>query len=144
MQRSMAIIWALATSLCGCATPYGSSGLTGGYFEKAVNDRLTYVVFSGNGFISSTKVQAYALYRCAELAHAARKPYFVLYDSLIAAARDRPAPTATVGSLGGKPSAHAFITLLDEHREAAHETDKVLAELKPMIEGESSTGARKP
>lgn len=118
----------------GCATKYGGPTAAGGFRDSPVNDRLVRVSFTGNGYVTSEKIQMYALYRCAELARDAKKPYFVLYDSLTAAARDLPSQQPRVGTLGGKPGALAFVVLYDEARRGAHETSAVLATLRPQVE----------
>jgi hypothetical protein len=125
---------AAALFLGACATPYGSTGLAGGYSQTRVNDELTKVDFYGNGFITADKIQMFALYRCAEVARDAKKPHFVLYDSLTAAARDLPAEQPRVGTLGGKPVAFALLSLQDNPRKGSQETSAVLARLKPLVE----------
>lgn len=122
-----------ALALGGCATPYGTPSLAGGYNEYPVNPQLVKVNFFGNGYITSAKVQTYTLYRCAELARDAKKPHFVIYDSLGAAARDRPAVQPRVGALGGKPLAFAFLLMLDHPRDGSMETQDVLARLAPQV-----------
>ena len=57
----------VALSLFGCATPYGSSGITGGYSETQIDDATWRVSFYGNGFTTRETVQTFWLYRCAEL-----------------------------------------------------------------------------
>jgi hypothetical protein len=126
---------AAVIGLSGCATQYGSSGLTGGYGESPVNGQLVKVNFYGNGYITADKVQAYALYRCAQVAQAAKKPWFVIYDSLHGAARDLPALQPTVGTLGGKPVAFAFMAMLDAPRPGAQEVSAVLAKLATEVQG---------
>jgi hypothetical protein len=118
----------------GCATKYGGPTAAGGFKDSPVNERLVKVSFTGNGYVTSEKIQTYALYRCAELAREAKKPYFVLYDSLTAAARDLPSEQPRVGTLGGKPGAMAFIVLHDEARRGAQETSAVLERLRPQVE----------
>lgn len=134
MRRTGAAMAAASLCLAGCATQYGASGLTGGYFDTRVNHRLVQVNFSGNGYITADKIQTFALYRCAELARNANKPYFVIYDSLAAAARDVPARQPRVGTLGGKPAAFAFMALEDEPRDGAQDVNVVLGELTPIVQ----------
>lgn len=120
-------------ALCGCATQYQSSGLTGGHYESAAPGKLQKVNFSGNGFIAPDTVQKYALYRCAEVAKKSGKSHFVIYDSLLAAAIDRPASMPRVGSVGNKPMAYAFMLLVDAPRSGSKETQAVLDELDPVV-----------
>jgi hypothetical protein len=131
---SCVVMLAAVVGLSGCATPYGSAGLTGGYSQGRVNDRLLKVNFYGNGYVTADKIQSFALYRCAEVARDAKKPYFTLYDSLMAAARDLPATQPRVGSLGGKPVAFALMTLDDGPRPGAQEVTAVLARLAPLVQ----------
>ena len=42
--------------VAGCATPYQSGGLSGGYSEKKINDSAYVVSFNGNGFASKDPV----------------------------------------------------------------------------------------
>jgi hypothetical protein len=129
--------------LSGCGTPYSSSGLTGGYTEMRVNDRLLKVNFYGNGYVTADRIQMFALYRCAEVARDAKKPYFTLYDSLTAAARDVPAEQPRVGTLGGKPVAFALMTLDDTPGPGAHEASAVLARLAPLVMPGAEVGRTK-
>jgi hypothetical protein len=138
MKIGSAVILAATLCLTGCATPYGSTSLAGGHSDAKVNDRLIKVDFFGNGFITSDKVQTYGLYRCAEIADAAKKPYFVVYDSLNAAALNRPSNKPRVGTLGNKPVAVAFVLLEDAPRIGAQKTSAVLAELGPIVRGDAN------
>jgi len=124
---------AAALMLSACATQYQSSGLTGGHYETAGPGKLEKVHFSGNGYITSDVVQKYAMYRCAEIAKKKGKPHFVIYDGLMAAALDRTATLPRVGAVGNKPTAAAFLLLLDRPREGSHETQAVLAELASVV-----------
>ena len=59
---------AVAVGLASCATPYAQSGLTGGFDVKELRPDVYRVSFQGNGYTTRETVQAYWLYRCAELA----------------------------------------------------------------------------
>lgn len=147
--RSATAILAVAAGLClaGCETPYGSTGLTGGHEDKKLNERLVKVNFYGNGYITSDKVQRYALYRCAEVARNANKPHFVIYESLAAASLDVTAELPRVGTLGNKPVAVAFLLLEDQPRSGSQETSKVLERLGPLVrgpQGTQGTGGKQP
>jgi len=137
-MKSFALL--LATILSGCATPYGSFGLRGGYFESRVSEHLIKVNFSGNGNITADRVQTYALYRCAEVSRDFKKPYFVIYDSLFAAALNTPSSQPTVGTLAGKPMAFAFVSMEDTYRSGAHDTNSTLNELAPEVGRAASAG----
>lgn len=124
-----------AVSVTGCATAYqsGTFSLTGGHYQSSGPGSLEKVTFSGNGFIDSTKVQQFALYRCAEIAKEKNKPYFLIFDSLMAASIPKPSDMPNVGLVGGKPTAFAFLLLLDGPRAGAKETGKVLSELATVV-----------
>ena len=144
MKLKCAAVLALCVGLAGCATPYSSSGFTGGYTQLRVNERLVKVNFFGNGYIAADRVQTFALYRCAEMAREAKKPYFILYDSLTAAARDVPSSQPRVGTLGGKPVAFALVKLEDGPRRGAQEVSAVLAALAPQVQpGSNAAGAQR-
>ena len=125
-------------ALSGCATQYQGVGVTGGHFEANGPGKLVKVTFSGNGFITADKVQQYAMYRCAEVAQQGGRAHFVIYDSLMAAAAEQPSRQPRVGTLGGKPTAFAFLLPLDAPRAGSLETKAVLAELEPAVRGPSA------
>lgn len=128
----------VVASLClaGCATSYQSAGssITGGHANKQGPGKLEVVEFYGNGFTSLALAEQYATYRCAEIAHAKGKPYFIIYDTLSNAARDLPSFRPLVGSIQNKPHVTSFVLLLDAPRRGAQETKAVLAELRQVIE----------
>jgi hypothetical protein len=100
------------------------------------------VSFYGNGFTSGEKAQKFALYRCAELAKSRGKPYFLIYESLSDAVRDKHAELPLVGMLGNFPSATAFILLLEEPRLGSKETSRVLSELEPLVKSSAQAAAK--
>ena len=53
--------------LAGCATPYGKTGLTGGYSEKRLSDNVYRVTFSANGYTTQETAQTFWLYRAVEI-----------------------------------------------------------------------------
>jgi hypothetical protein len=55
-------------ALAACATPYQSSGTTGGSSDKELEPGIWRVVYGGNGYTSRETVQVYWLYHSAELA----------------------------------------------------------------------------
>jgi hypothetical protein len=132
-MKRIFVVAALGAALSGCATQYGGSGITGGHTDRAGPGKLQKVDFHGNGFITADLVQKYALYRCAELARQKGKQHFVIYESLFAAALDRPATLPRVGTLGNKPSATAFMLLLDESRTGSKQVQAVIDEIDPVI-----------
>jgi hypothetical protein len=59
---------ALSSVLAACvATPYQTSGLTGGFGEQQLKEDIWRVRFGGNGFTTRETAQTYWLYRCAEI-----------------------------------------------------------------------------
>ena len=123
-------------SLTACATSYQSAAgsLTGGHNERKGPGNLELVEFYGNGYTSLALAEQYTTYRCAEVAQAKGKPYFIMYDTLNNAARDIPSFRPLVGSIQNKPHAVSFVLLLDAPRRGALETKTVLADLKQVIE----------
>ncbi len=133
-MRYLLLSLSAAALLTGCATPYQTSGLTGGLGEELAIGKLHTVTFFGNGYTNATLAQQYALYRCAEYAKSQNKPYFVMYSSLFGAAHNRPAKMPRVGTAGNFPNATAFVLVLDETVPGARKTDDVLEEYKATIE----------
>lgn len=133
MIRHVLLPIAAGILLCGCATAYQASGAMGGYMEQKAPGKLVHVSFSGNGEISSELVQAYATYRCAELAKLQNSAFFVMYNTLADAARNRPSATPRVGEAFNKPTAATFVLMLDAPRPGANNTDDVLTDLKKVI-----------
>jgi len=67
-MRRLLVLTAVAVTLVACATPYVQEGLTGGFDVKDLGQDVYRVRFQGNGYTSKETVQAYWLYRSAELA----------------------------------------------------------------------------
>lgn len=67
--RPMAVSLLLLSGLLlsGCATPYGSEGLTGGFSQKELEPGIWRLTYNGNGFTTPETVQTYWLYRAASL-----------------------------------------------------------------------------
>jgi hypothetical protein len=122
---------AAALALSGCATAYRSEAtpLSDGGFQSDGPGHLVRVGFAGNGFISARNVRRYALFRAAEYADSQHKPYFLLYPTLLDAAKDAPGAEPSVGMVGGKPRAIAYLLLLDQKEPQALETAALLEEL---------------
>lgn len=133
--------------LSACATPYQSSGMTGGHAEAKGPGNLRMIGFGANGYTSSEVTQQYALYRAAEVAQSLNKPFFIMYDSLTSAALERPSAMPRVGMALGKPQAVAFVLLLDAPRPGVHDTRATLDDLAPLIASgklDNPTTPRKP
>ncbi len=131
--RMFTYVSSIGILLTGCATQYQSVGMTGGHRDMAGPGKLEMVQFLANGYTSEALTEKYALYRCAEVAKAKGKPFFMLYTSLLNAARDRPSANPQVGIMQGKPAATAFVLLLDAPRPGVHDTQATLDELRDVI-----------
>lgn len=118
--------------LTGCATSYqsGAFSFTGGYYEVPVNEKLTKVVFSGNGYIENETASQYTLFRCAELASKQNKPYFYIYENLVFASFGRASKTVSNGSIGGKPVTYTYVRFIDAEAEGAISTKEILEQLE--------------
>lgn len=116
----------------GCATSYqsGAFSYTGGYYEVVVNDKITKVVFSGNGFLENETAATYTLFRCAEIAQKQNKPYFLMYDSVNMASFGKTTQEVTRGSIGGKPVTYTYMQAVDKKRDGAISTEEILKQLE--------------
>ncbi|MRX27367.1 hypothetical protein [Kangiella sp. HZ709] len=122
--------------LNGCATPYQSSGLfswSGGFDETPGPGKLTKVYFSGNGFIEHETAKIYALYRSAEYTKEQGKSFFQMYTSLINASKDITSDTVMLGSVGGKPTAFAYVLLLENPNENSLNADEVIEKYNHIV-----------
>uniref|UniRef100_UPI004039A83A CC0125/CC1285 family lipoprotein n=1 Tax=Variovorax sp. BK018 TaxID=3450241 RepID=UPI004039A83A len=122
----VALATGLLLALGGCATPYKSLGLGGGFQDSNGPGHLERVDFAGNGYSDPEKMKIFALYRAAETAQARKKEFFVMYDSLLSAARNRPSEMPRVGTIGGFPWAFAFIRFTDQDVTGANNTAEIL------------------
>jgi hypothetical protein len=131
------LLAALAAGGCliACPVPYerASDNKPTGFTDYEGAGKLVTVSFVGNGFTSPQVVEQYAIYRAAEVANAKGKPYFVMYRSLLDAARDVPSRHPCTGMAYASPVATSFILLLDEPRPGAQRTAEVLDQLKDVI-----------
>jgi hypothetical protein len=94
---------------------------------------LEKISFTGNGYIQAATVQQYALYRTAEVAKQKNKPYFLIYDTLASASLSRPSELPTIGNVGGKPVAFAFVLFLDAPQSGAKDTAQTLKDVGEVI-----------
>ena len=115
MLRIILIIMGVLLSV-GCATPYQSGALsfTGGHNAVTGPGKLVRIDFAGNGFIDNETAEIYAYYRCAEYTKEQGKNFFLLYGSLTDAAKDKRGNKVSLGLVGSKPVAYAYILLRDE------------------------------
>lgn len=58
---------AVLMSAQGCATSYQSEGLTGGYSEREISSGHWQILYAANAYTTYETVQAYWLFRAAEL-----------------------------------------------------------------------------
>ncbi len=130
-SRVMGAVVLLATT--GCATAYrneAASSITGGGLRDEGPGHLVRIGFSGNGYTSAEKASRFTLYRAAEYARAHGKRFFLLYPTLVDAARNRPGSTPTVGMVGGKPIVTTYVLLVDGEEPEALDATPLLEELE--------------
>lgn len=92
IKKYSLIIIILSSLLQGCATPYQSMGLTGGFKNMRLSENTYQVTFSGNAYTSPMTVAEYTLRRCAELTEQNGYKYFVI---LVAKGFDRTSAFTT-------------------------------------------------
>ncbi|MCP4808181.1 MAG: hypothetical protein GY913_31005 [Proteobacteria bacterium] len=66
--------------LTGCATKYGPLSGKGGYVELPNGKDTFDVSFSGNGMVPPDLLEAYLLYRCAEVAESYDYDFIIIED----------------------------------------------------------------
>ncbi|WP_421903408.1 CC0125/CC1285 family lipoprotein [Maridesulfovibrio sp.] len=81
MKLRFVYILALFLILAGCATPYQSDWINGGYTSTQLDQNVFVVSFKGNGFTKSDTAVDYTLLRCSELTLENGYKYFVIIDS---------------------------------------------------------------
>lgn len=146
-MRRWCLTWlalALALLLAGCATPYGRSGWTGGYWDKPGPGELIEVGFDGNGLIDVSTVDVYLLYRCAELTRQHGKDYFSMYATIADAIRDRPIFEVSATALGGKPISKVYVLLQDGQVPGALAADQVMARYSAQVRGTAQPKGHHP
>lgn len=67
--------------LSGCATPYQSKGINGGFSETRISENIFQVNFAGNGSTGLERSSDFALLRCAELTLESGYRYFILLNN---------------------------------------------------------------
>lgn len=68
-------------ALAGCATPYQSRGLTGGFSETQLDENVFQVSFRGNAYTGRERTADFTLLRSAEVAIENGFRYFIIVDS---------------------------------------------------------------
>lgn len=138
--------------LSGCATAYQSSGATGGFVEKHLEDDVYKMYFGGNGYTTRDTVQTYWLYRCADFA--LQKGYdgfkilspiqlSMVLDKLPAASRDQSVRKASMIFIpvdsGPKPSIEADVQFLkgeiDHQPPKVFDAELLREQLHPLVFG---------
>jgi hypothetical protein len=76
--KKLAVFFATAFALAGCATPYQSKGAMGGYSELKLNSDTFQIDVAGNGYTSSERARNIAMLRACELVTAAGFDRFVI------------------------------------------------------------------
>ena len=67
--------------IAGCATPFKSNGLMGGFAERQLSEDTYRVSFQGNGFTRDERASDFLLLRCAEITLAHGAKFFRLVSS---------------------------------------------------------------
>ncbi|UYG05742.1 hypothetical protein OCT51_10405 [Halomonas sp. LR3S48] len=91
-------------AIVGCATPYQSRGLAGGFSETQLDENVFQVSFRGNTYTSSQRAADFTLLRSAELAIENGYRYFVIVDAerySQTGAYTTPTTSHTTGSVYG-------------------------------------------
>ena len=102
VQRLAWVLVLGVIGISGCATVYKPYGLTGGYSDVQYDANTFRVEFRGNGYTPRETVEAYLLYRCAELTVQAGYDYFVMFDAdTEALQRSVPLPGAYTATTTG-------------------------------------------
>lgn len=78
-MRMVLRLMVLAT-FCGCATPYQSKGLSGGFSEIQLDRNVFQVNFRGNGYTSFERAADFTLLRSAELTLQNGYSYFIIVE----------------------------------------------------------------
>lgn len=112
-----------------CSTPYVNSkySIVGGYDNYTATKKLEKVVFYGNGYTEYETALEFGLRRCAEFVVENGKEHFLMYNTLTSAAKNKPSSVMTLGAVGGKPVAFAYVMLLDEEQEHSMKASSILS-----------------
>jgi hypothetical protein len=94
----------VALFLAGCATPYKSNGLMGGFSERQLSSDTFVVSFQGNGFTQEERARDFLLLRCADLTLAHGAKFFRLSQSTDTSQTmvfQTPSTTTATGTVSG-------------------------------------------
>ncbi|GAA5169112.1 hypothetical protein [Viridibacterium curvum] len=126
MKNCFAFIVVLGLSACATGYQNAALSISGGYTHSEGYGKLTKVEFFGNGFTSEERVKENTVRRIAELAITAKKPYFLMYQSIWQAHFGVTAKTPSSYVIGIKPGAYAYVLFLDEPAPGALEAAPIL------------------
>ena len=142
MRRTLVAIASLACSL-GLALPstahagYGPAGsvYNMGYRDTKGPGKLITVSYRSSFNLTPAMVQKMVLYRCAELAKANNKPFFMLYTTLSKAAQGKHDAWPTVrAEVGHEPNfSIVWILLLDEPGPGALDSQFIIEDLERVV-----------
>jgi hypothetical protein len=77
MRREVAGVFLTVAVTAGCATPYQEGGFTGGVSASPLSESIYEIRAQGNAFISTGKIQDYALLKSAEICRQNNFTHFV-------------------------------------------------------------------
>jgi hypothetical protein len=89
-----------------CATHYGKMGIIGGggYVDRQLDSDTFVVRFQGNSYTEREDVEAYLLYRCADITVEQGGDYFVVVER----SYERPSATALIRVFKGTPPPNEY------------------------------------
>lgn len=143
MTRSFIAATALALCLGACQSYHGMGEIAGiplsssGFKEEKGPGDLIKVEYHGTPFLSLYRTELFAMYRCAEVAQRAGKPYFALYQTLPDALAGQSSAKNKASTVTGVPYSYAYIRLHDAAGSGLLSTQEVLTRLTPLIQGDA-------
>ena len=66
--------------LTSCSTSYGKKGVAGGYTDRQIDSNTFIVHYAANQYTAPDLLEAYTVYRCAEITLQQGCDYFMLLD----------------------------------------------------------------
>ena len=66
--------------LTSCSTSYGRKGVAGGYTDRQIDSNTFIVHYAANQYTAPDRLEAYTMYRCAEITLEQGCDYFLLID----------------------------------------------------------------
>lgn len=80
-MKRVIVVLLISFFILGCKTSYQSKGYTGGFTEIKINQNTFKVDFHGNAYTSSSRVNDFALLRCAEVTKRNNCRFFVILNT---------------------------------------------------------------